>query len=159
MEHLPDDRLQEINHVMRHNQGIWNAVWSYMIIESTFMRYGHLAGGLTRLTLKPSGLIRWALSLHTCNQFRGEWQAKQPRLTIKGPAWLLNVVTGCHATDKVNVDTSIEIGREQMAAFESGWPTRFNITLTKNVTLITSTKKSIKQDGKAVHDTELMYTR
>ena len=148
----------KIKHVMRNNQGIWNAVWSYMIIESTFMTYGHLAGWLTRLTLKPSGLTRWVLSLHTCNQLRGEWQTKQPRLTRKRP-WLLNVVTGCHATDNVNVDISIKIGREQMAAFESGWPTRFNITLTKNVTLITSTKKSIKQGGKAVHDTELMYTR
>ena len=54
--------------------------------------------------------------------------------------------------DKVNVDISIKIGREQMAAFEYGWPTRLNITLTKNVTSITSTKK-------AVYDTELMYTR
>ena len=46
-----------------------------------------------------------------------------------------------------------------MAAFESGWPTSFNITLTKNVTLITSTKKNINLDGKAVYDTELMYIR
>ena len=71
----------------------------------------------------------------------------------------LNVVTGFHARDKVNVDISINIGQEQMAAFEYGWPTRFNIIPTKNVTLITSTKKSIKLDGKAVYYTELMYTR
>ena len=57
------------------------------------------------------------------------------------------------------MDISIKIGREQMVAFEFRWPTRFNITLTKNVTLITSTKKSIKQEGKAVYGTELMYTR
>ena len=121
MEHLPDDRLQEFlksKHVMPHNQGMWNVVWSDMIIESTFLRYGHLAGGLTRLTLKPSGLTRWVLSLHTCSKLRGEIRAKQPRLTRKTPR-LLNVVTGIDATDKVNVDISIKIGREQMAEFES----------------------------------------
>lgn len=46
-----------------------------------------------------------------------------------------------------------------MAEFESGWPTSFNKTLTKKVTLMTSTKKSIKLDGRPVYDTELIYTR
>ena len=75
MEHLPDELLQEFlkgKHVMRHNRGIWNAIWSDMFIESTFMRYGHQAGGLTGLTLKPSDVTRWALSLHTRSQLRGD---------------------------------------------------------------------------------------
>ena len=46
-----------------------------------------------------------------------------------------------------------------MTIFESGWPTSFNKTLTKNVTMMTSAKKSIKMDGKPVCDTELIYTR
>ena len=45
-----------------------------------------------------------------------------------------------------------------MAEFESGWPTNFNKTPNKNVTLMISTKKSIKLDGKPVYDTELIYT-
>ena len=72
------------------------------------------------------------------------------------------LATECrHAIYLVNVDIYIyiKIGREQMAAFGSGSPTRFNITLTNNVTLITSIKKSMKQDGKSVYDTELMYRR
>ena len=75
MEQLPDDFLQmflEGKHVMRHNPGIWNAIWSDMYIESTFMRYGHASGGLTGLTLKPSAVARWALSLHICSQLRGD---------------------------------------------------------------------------------------
>ena len=47
MEHLSDDLLPEFlngKHVMRHNRGIWNAIWSDMSVESTFMRYGHQAG-------------------------------------------------------------------------------------------------------------------
>ena len=46
-----------------------------------------------------------------------------------------------------------------MTEFESGWPTSFNKTLTKNVTMMTSAKKSIKLEGKPVYDTELIYTR
>ena len=200
MEHLPDDLLQEFlkgQHVMRHNRGIWNAIWSDMFIESTFIRYGHQAGGITGLTLKPSAVTRWALSLHTCSQRRGDLLAMKDRLNNKtttthkekatgrmtsdasdrqkikealqnyidplatdtDPSGVLNVVTGLHATDKVNANESIKIGREQMTEFESGWPTSFNKTLTKNVTMMTSAKMSIKLDGKPVYGTELIYTR
>ena len=82
-----------------------------------------------------------------------------PLATDTHPPGLLNVVTGLHATDKVNADESIKIGPEQMTEFESGRPTSFNKTLTKNVTMMTSAKKSIKLDGKPVYDTELIYTR
>jgi len=41
-----------------------------MFIESTFMRYGHEAGGLVGITLQPSAVSRWALSLHICSQLR-----------------------------------------------------------------------------------------
>ena len=86
MEHLPDDLLQEFlmgRHVMRHNQGIWNGIWSDMFIESTFMRYGHESGGLTGLTVKPSAVTRWALSLHICSQLRGDLAAMKDKQTDK----------------------------------------------------------------------------
>ena len=73
MEALPDAVLSEFmkgNHVMRHNPGLWNGVWSDMFIESTFMRFGHEAGGLIGLTLQPSSVSTWALSLHVCSQLR-----------------------------------------------------------------------------------------
>ena len=73
MQALPDDILQEFmkgNHVMRHNPGLWNGIWSDMFIETTFMRYGHEAGGLVGLTMQPSAVSRWALSLHVCSQLR-----------------------------------------------------------------------------------------
>ena len=34
------------------------------------MRYGHEAGGLVGLTLQPSAVSRWALSLHVTSQLR-----------------------------------------------------------------------------------------
>ena len=46
---------------MRHRRGIWNAMWSDMFIETTFMRYRHDPGGLIGITLKKSTMQRWAL--------------------------------------------------------------------------------------------------
>ena len=71
MEHLPAEVQKDFmngSHVMRRQHGIWNGIWSDMFIESTFMRYGHGPGGIIGITLKPSALNRWALSLHTCSQ-------------------------------------------------------------------------------------------
>ena len=71
MERLPDDILVQFmkgEHVMRHQAGIWNGMWSDMFIETTFMRYGHGPGGLVGITLNAAAMKRWALSLHTCSQ-------------------------------------------------------------------------------------------
>jgi len=71
MERLPGDILHRFlkgDHVMRHKPGLWNGIWSDMFIESTFMRYGHGARGIIGITLKPSALKRWALSMHACTK-------------------------------------------------------------------------------------------
>ena len=51
---------------MRHKPGVWNAIWSDMYIETTFMRYGYGLNGIVDITPQPSALKRWALSMHTC---------------------------------------------------------------------------------------------
>ena len=149
------------------------------------MRYGHESAGLTGLTLKPSAVARWALSLHICSQLRGDlvamkerqdnkivtthreetqdrlagdsWDRQKiqnalqsyidPLATYTHPPGLLNIVTGLHTTDKVNVDESVEIGRQQLVEFESGWPKSVNKTLSKKVITMASIKKNIKLDG------------
>ena len=71
MERLPDDILLQFmkgEHVMRHQAGIWNGMWSDMFVETTFMCYGHGPGGLVGITLNAAAMKRWALSLHTCSQ-------------------------------------------------------------------------------------------
>ena len=52
---------------MRHKAGLGNGIWSDMFIESTLMRYGHGPGGIIGITLQPSTMTRWALSLHICS--------------------------------------------------------------------------------------------
>ena len=71
MEGLPHNALKCFmngEHVMRHIPGVWNAVWSGMFIESTFMRYGHGKRGIIGVTLKPETLKIWGLSLHICSR-------------------------------------------------------------------------------------------
>ena len=51
-------------HVMRHQSGLWNVIWSDRYIECTFMRYCHGPKGIIGITLRLSTLKRWAFSLH-----------------------------------------------------------------------------------------------
>ena len=65
-----------------------------------------------------------------------------PLATDTHPPGLLNIVTGLHTTDKVNVDWSVEIGRQQLVEFESGWTKSFNKTLSKKVITMASIKRT-----------------
>ena len=71
MERLGQEELSKFmkgEHVMHHVPGLWNGIWSDMLIETTFMRYGHGPGGIIGITLKPETLKTWALSLHICSR-------------------------------------------------------------------------------------------
>ena len=48
----------------------WNGIWSDQYIEFTFMRYGHSPRGIIGITLQPSTLKPWALSLHIGTQLK-----------------------------------------------------------------------------------------
>ena len=75
MAKLPKNVLKifmEGNHVMRHQLGLWNGIWSDMYIESTFMWYGHGPGGIIGITLKPSTLKRWAYGFHLRFQIKSD---------------------------------------------------------------------------------------
>ena len=71
MEKLPTELLKNFmkgEHVMRHQKGFWNGIWSDMFIETTFMKYGKGPGGLIGITLNPVTVKKWANSLHICTQ-------------------------------------------------------------------------------------------
>ena len=45
---LPEEieiRFRNVEPLMRHKTCVWNAIWSDMFIETTFMRFGHGLGG------------------------------------------------------------------------------------------------------------------
>lgn len=65
MTKMPMDLLKHFmkgEHVMRHKPGLWNAIWSDMMIETTAMRYGHGPAGVIGITLNQKALQRWALA-------------------------------------------------------------------------------------------------
>ena len=70
MQRIPKEMLARFDkgeHVMWHRQGIFNGIWSDQFIESTFMRYGKGPGGIIGITLNPSTVKRWAMSMHICS--------------------------------------------------------------------------------------------
>ena len=58
-------KLMMAEQTVRHKSGLWNLIWTDMMIESTFMKTGKGPGGLKGLTLKPEGVKKWAFSLNT----------------------------------------------------------------------------------------------
>ena len=45
IEKLPKTVLKQLlkgEHVMRHQRGIWNAIWSDMLIETSYMKVGKI---------------------------------------------------------------------------------------------------------------------
>ena len=72
MTSLPSEVFEQLmkgEHVMRHNTGLWNSIWSDMFIEQTVMRYGHGPAGMVGITLNEKAVQEWALSLHISSQF------------------------------------------------------------------------------------------
>jgi len=76
MERLPKEVLSHFmngEHVMHHSAGLWNGIWSDMMIETTFMRYGHAPEWrVVGITPKPETLKVWALSLHACSRLESD---------------------------------------------------------------------------------------
>ena len=46
------DNFMKGKHVMSHQNGLWNCIWSDMMIETTYMRYGKGPGGIIGFTTK-----------------------------------------------------------------------------------------------------------
>ena len=70
-------------HIMRHEQGHWNGIWSNMYIETTFMHYGKGPGGIVGVTLKPNVVKKWANSLHIPTEILKDLDNMRDRDTSK----------------------------------------------------------------------------
>ena len=56
-------------HVCRHQEGVWNGIFSDQFGEKTYIRYGKAKGGLVGKTLSQEQVATWTLSHHLCNSF------------------------------------------------------------------------------------------
>ncbi len=61
-------------HVMHHQSGFWNGIWSDLFIETTYMRYGHGPAGIVGSTLNESTQAIWALSHSTSAQLMNDFE-------------------------------------------------------------------------------------
>ena len=78
MEKLPKsvlDPFMEGEHVMRHRRGIWNAIWSDMLIETSYMKDGKGPMGVIGFTTKPATMKVWAKSLHAQTDYISKLKA------------------------------------------------------------------------------------
>ena len=76
MERLPEEVLSHFlngEYVMHHSAGLWNGIWSDMMIETTFMQYGHAPSGIIGITIKPETLKVWVISLHKCSLLESDF--------------------------------------------------------------------------------------
>lgn len=64
---LPEEATEKFRkglHVVRNSPGFFNGIWSDMLIETTYMKFGSSPGGLVGITLNPKAVFRWAYSFH-----------------------------------------------------------------------------------------------
>lgn len=54
----------EEEHVMRHKRGIWNSLWTDMMIETSYMKVGKGPLGIIGVTTKPRAVKVWAKDNH-----------------------------------------------------------------------------------------------
>ena len=78
MENLPPEVLTQFmkgEHVMRHQKGIWNAIWSDMMIETSYMKIGKGPLGVIGFTTSSSTMFIWAKSMHAQTTYLSELHA------------------------------------------------------------------------------------
>ena len=71
MSRLPPTILDQFlkgKHVLCHREGIWNDLWSDMMIETSCMRFGKGLNGVIGKTTKTRTLKIWAKSQHSCSE-------------------------------------------------------------------------------------------
>ena len=87
-------RFQQGKHVARMREGVWNGIWTGQLIESTYIRFGKVRGGVVGVTLNTSTIHVWALSMHECGSLLQDLQDMKDVDTQ-------NIVT-CHKEESVS---------------------------------------------------------
>ena len=75
MERIPGyifDQFMEGQHVMRHQDGLFNSIWSDQMIETTYMKHRKGPSGIIGSKTKPKTLQIWAKSQHACTHILTE---------------------------------------------------------------------------------------
>ena len=82
MERLSGNVLQKFmagEHVLRHQAGIFNGIWSDMAIETTYMKVGKGPSGMIGMTTNDRSVSIWANSHHFCGELLTELEHQRTR--------------------------------------------------------------------------------
>ena len=86
MRNLPpelEERFLRGEHTTIYQRGRWNGIWSDMLIDTTFMKYGKGPGGLIGVTLPQRSVKKWAYSLHVTTQILKDLEVMRERKSVK----------------------------------------------------------------------------
>ena len=75
------NKFMKVEHVMRHQKGLWDGILSDMMIETTYMKYGKGPSGMIGIVTKPQSVQIWANS-HHMNTETCKWNTAQPCKTL-----------------------------------------------------------------------------
>ena len=157
------DKFLQREHVLRHKQGIWNGIWSDMIIETTFMKFKKGPTGIIGKTTSPRTIQIWANSQHKCIEVLQNLDTLRNRdepsklknflITRIHPLQsecdtltsLCNIYTGQIAEKIVNVNKAVEIGKKQMDLFQISLPGGFRSKIKKEVVSMKTPKEAKKK--------------
>ncbi len=70
MKCLPPEMMKRLQNgaFVRHFPGIYNATWTDMFIETTYMRLGHGPSGVVGVATDYNQMVKWALSFALCGE-------------------------------------------------------------------------------------------
>ncbi len=83
-----DKHFIQGEHTVHLLSGIFNGIWSDMVIEITYMRHGHGKSGIVGLPLNQNALKVWAYSIQACTK------------VVNGLDNIRNVKDTCHTEHK-----------------------------------------------------------
>ena len=186
MSRLPPTILDQVlkgEHVLRHRQGIWNGIWSDMMIETSYMKFGKGPNGICQHSC--SEVLQSLDSIREIHEIRMTTHKEEKDGRMKADlidkvklqnfletclhplncsnhpeSTLCNIYTGQLSGIKVNVNKSVEIGTKQMVSFQRSLPDGFRSTIKKEVVTMKETGKSgTRNKTIEVYNTEIIFSR
>ena len=119
MENLPLNILEAFmkgDHVGRHKEGIWNGLWSDMMIETTYMLQGKGPGGLIGISTSQRSSSIWANSHHTIGEIVSELDIMSNHHNVK------STVHKEESTAQIKADASDRKKIRTMISKSFEWP-------------------------------------
>ena len=133
-------------HVERHRNGLWNAIWSDMMIESSYMNKGKGPGGLIGITTSQISAAVWANSHNTCSEVIRQLHEMRPTFSENEATHHKEESQGrikCDAEDRIKIRKFLKNCIYPFEFNEKSSSLFFNIYTGETVGVKCNVKKSV----------------